>query len=183
MGRADRCPITRCAERRRLDRVPPGSRPASAARGLHLQRRGQRQFPPDRDDRARVPQGLGDGVLCRLPGRPGGGPPHATARARMHLLHRRNREPARRRRIRGLRQREVRPAGARSERRSGARTEEHPRRAPHHRCRGGHRLGSRADPGERGGRRPRRARSRPADAARRGGGRVLAALPAAREKW
>ena len=31
-----------------------------------------------------------------------------------------------------------------------------------------------------GGRRPRRARSRPADTARRGGGRVLAALPAAR---
>src|SRR2546427_3064577 len=31
------------------------------SRGFHLQRRGQRQFPPDRHDRARVPQGLGDG--------------------------------------------------------------------------------------------------------------------------
>src|SRR2546426_11508539 len=48
-------------------------------------------------------------------------PIYATARARMHLLHRRNREPARRRRIRGLRQREVRPAGARSEDRKSTR--------------------------------------------------------------
>ena len=34
-----------------------------AARGLHLQRRRQRQLPAPRDHRAGVPQGLGDGLL------------------------------------------------------------------------------------------------------------------------
>ena len=56
-----------------------------------------------RDHRARVPQGLGDGLLLRIYRRPRGGAPDASARARMHFLHRRHRQSARRRRLRGIR--------------------------------------------------------------------------------
>ena len=51
-----------------------------AAGGLHLQRRRQRQLPAPRDDRAGVPQGLGDGLLRGLPRRPRGGAADAAAR-------------------------------------------------------------------------------------------------------
>ena len=78
---------------------------AGAARSLHLQHRRQRQFPDPRHDRARLPQGLGDGLLLGLPRRPRGGAPDAAARPGLHLLHRRHRQHARRHRLRRLRQR------------------------------------------------------------------------------
>ena len=132
---------------------------AGAARSLHLQHRRERQLSAARHDRARVPQGLGDGLLLGLPRRPRGGAPDAAARPGLHLLHRRDREPARRRRLRRLRQRQVRPARGSAERRPRARAEEHPRRAPGDRCRRRHRLRARADQGargRRGAREPRR---------------------------
>ena len=75
------------------------------------------------------------------------GPPHAAARPRLHLSHRRDGEPPRRRRLLRVRQRQVRPARRRAERRARARAEEHSRRAPDHRCRRRYRLRARADQG------------------------------------
>ena len=54
----------------------------AAAGGVHLQRRRQRQLPDPGDHRAGVPQGLGDGLLRRLPHRPRGGAADAGARRR-----------------------------------------------------------------------------------------------------
>ena len=64
-------------------------------------------FPDPRHDRARVPQGLGDGLLLGLPRRPRGRAPDAAARPGLHLLHRRHRQPARRPRLRRLRRAKV----------------------------------------------------------------------------
>ena len=66
-------------------------RQACAAGGLHLQHRRQRQLPDPRYHRAGVPQGLGDGLLLRLPRRTRSGAADAAARQGQHLLHRRDR--------------------------------------------------------------------------------------------
>ena len=141
---------------------------AGAARGLHLQHRRQRQLPDPRHDRARLPQGLGDGLLLGLPRRPRGRAPDAAARQGLHLLHRRHRQHARRHRLRRLRRGQGRPARGRAGRRARARAEEHPRRAPGDRFRRRHRLGARAHQGARGRRGAGQPRPRPADAARGG---------------
>ena len=97
-GRALRRPRARRAQGGRGHGLHRRGRRARAARGLHLQRRRQRLLPVPRHHRARLPQGVGDGVLRRLPHRPRGGARDARARARLALLHRRDGEPARRRR-------------------------------------------------------------------------------------
>ena len=124
-------------------RVPGRGRARRAARGLRLQRRRQRQLPHPRHHRARLPQGVGDGLLRGLPRGARGGAADAAARPRLDLLHRRHRQPARRPGLRRLRQREVRAAGGRAEHGARARPEEHPRRPPGDRRRRGHGLGAR----------------------------------------
>ena len=66
--RADRRPLaTRCSQGGRDSDVPPGRRwQGCTARGLHLQRRCQCQFPVAGNHGAGVPQGLGDGLLRRI---------------------------------------------------------------------------------------------------------------------
>ena len=56
----------------------------------------QRALSDPRDDGARLLQGLGDGLLRRLPDGPRGGQGHGPARPRHDHLHRRHRQPARR---------------------------------------------------------------------------------------
>ena len=166
---ADRRPVRRPHARRPQGggghRVPGRGRARRAARGLRLQRRRQRQLPHPGDHGARVPQGVGDGLLRGLPRRPRGGAPDAAARPRLDLLHRRHRQPARRPGLRRLRQREVRPAGGGAEHGARARPAEHPRRPPRDRLRRRHGVGARA-----AARAPRqgaaRARTRRADATR-----------------
>ena len=97
-------------------------RPRGAAGGLHLQHRRQRQFPAAGNHRAGVPQGVGDGVLRRLPRRAGGGAADAAARPGRDLLHRRHRQPARRHRLRRVRRRQVRPARGRAKCGAGTRS-------------------------------------------------------------
>ena len=53
------------------------------------------QFPAARDHRAGLFQGLGDGRVRGLPGRPRGGPTHGAPRPRHDPLYRRHRQPAR----------------------------------------------------------------------------------------
>ena len=89
-------PHARCAAGRVGHRVPDRSRRDGAAGSLHLQCRRQRPFPAPRDHGARVPQGVGDGVLWRLPDRARGGAPDAAARSRLDVLHRRHGQHARR---------------------------------------------------------------------------------------
>ena len=103
-------PFTRCAQGRGHHRLPAGGRPRGATRSLHLQRRRQRQFPDPRHDRARLPQGLGDGLLLGLPRRPRSCPLDAATRQGLHLLHRGHRQHARRHRLRRLRRGQGRPA-------------------------------------------------------------------------
>ena len=69
--------------------------PRGAARGLHLQRRGENQLPFARHHGTRVSQSVGDGLLFRLPRRPGGGAADAAERPGRDLFHRRDRELAR----------------------------------------------------------------------------------------
>ena len=89
--RRDPRPLARCAQGGGDHLLPQRRRQARAAGSLHLQHRRQRQFPDPRYHRARVPQGLGDGLLLRLPGRPRGGPADGAARQGQYLLHRRDR--------------------------------------------------------------------------------------------
>ena len=55
-GRQDFRSLARCAQRGRDRRVHSRCRSARSAGGVHFQYRRQRQFPADRDDRARLPQ-------------------------------------------------------------------------------------------------------------------------------
>ena len=130
--------------RKTISGVSARRRRSRAARGLHLQCRRQCQFSAAGNDRARVSQGLGTGLLCRLSDRPRGGARDAAARQRLHLFHRRDREPARRHRLCGVRQRQVRPARGGAKHGARARAEEHPCRASDHRRRRRHRVRARA---------------------------------------
>ena len=143
-------PFARCAQGRRHHRLPAGGRPRGAARSLHLQHRRQRQLPDPGHDRARLPQGLGDGLLLGLPRRPRSRAPDAAARPGLHLLHRRHRQHARRLGLRRLRRGQGGPARGSAGRRPRARAEEHPRRAPGDRFRRRHRVGARTHQGARG---------------------------------
>ena len=60
--------VARSLDARKEDDIAAFLREADQRRavgGLHLQRRRERQLPAGRHDRARVPQGVGDGVLLR----------------------------------------------------------------------------------------------------------------------
>ena len=138
-------PFARCAQGRGDHRLPQRCRQACADGGLHLQRRRQRQFPDPRYHRAGVPQGLGNGLLFRLPRRPRGGAADAAARRGQHLLHRRHRVSLRGgTRLCGLCQRQIRPARGGAGDGARTRAEEHPCRASHHRFRRRHRMGAAA---------------------------------------
>ena len=100
----------------------------------------------------------------------------AARRARMHLLHRCDREPARWRRLRGVREREIRPARCRSKCGARARTKKYSRRPSHYRCRRGYRMGARSDQGARRRRRAEESRPPPPHEARRGRRVILATL-------
>src|SRR6185369_13984972 len=82
-----------------------------------------------RGNRAQILQGLGDGLLQRLPQCTRGGQAHGAARTRHHPLHWRNRLVARQRGLRRICRREacVARLGAKHGARAGA--EEHPRGA------------------------------------------------------
>ena len=105
--RAHRRPFARCPQRARDRGFPAGRRYDGAAGSVHLQYRSERQFSADRDHRTGVPQSLGDGVLCRFPGRARGGASDGAAGPRQYLLYWSHCEPARGRRLRRLCQRQI----------------------------------------------------------------------------
>ncbi len=72
-GRTDRREDAGRAQGERRRRLHAGRRRGGAAGSLRLQHRRQRQFPAAGDHRAGIPQGLGTGLLRRLPVRPRGG--------------------------------------------------------------------------------------------------------------
>ena len=74
-------------------------REVGADRGRRLQHRRQRALSHPRDHGARLLQGLGDGLLWRLPDGPRGGQGHGAARPRHHPVHGRHRQRARQRRL------------------------------------------------------------------------------------
>ena len=152
-GRPHHRPFARRAAGGRHHRISARGRRIRAARGLHLQCRRQRQLPTARYDRARVPQGVGDGVLCRLPRRPRGSAADAAAWPGRDLLHRRDGQPARRRWLCGIRRCQGRAACGGAERGARAWSAEHPRGASGHRRRRGYRLGARTHQAARGRRR------------------------------
>ena len=131
-------------------RVPARGRRACAARGLRFQHRRQRQFPLARHHRTGISESLGDGLLRGLPRRPGGGASDAAARTRLHLLHRRDRQPARRHRLRRFRRRQIRVARGGAKHGARTRPEKHPCRASDHRRRRRYRLCARAHQAARG---------------------------------
>ena len=139
--------VARTLDARKEDEVAAFLNDADAARAagsLHLQCRRQRQFPDSGDHRPRVPKGLGNGLLGRLPGGARIGAADAAARPGQHLLHRRHRELARRQRFCRLCQRQIRPARGGAIDGARARAEKHPCRASDHRFRRRYRLGARA---------------------------------------
>ena len=81
-------------------------------RGSGLQHRRECAFPGRRDDDAGLFEGLGDGGAGRLPRQPRGRAGDDRARARHDPVHRRDREPSRRRGLFRLRRGEARAAGA-----------------------------------------------------------------------
>src|SRR5262249_896014 len=108
-------------------------------------------------------------------------PLDAAARQGLHLLHRRDRERSRRRRLCGVCERQVRLARRRPEHGEGARAEEHPCRASRHRRRRRHRFRTRTHQATLGRGRARAARAGPAHESGLDRGGLLAALsPAAR---
>jgi len=70
-----------------------------------------------------------DGVLRRVSRRARSSAPDVAARTRLHFLHRRDSQSARRCRICRFRERQVRPARSRPERGARARTKQHSRRS------------------------------------------------------
>ena len=71
-------------------------------------------------------------ALVGLSGRPRSGAADAAAGQGKHLLHRRDRQPARRQRLCGVRQREIRPSRGRASDGARARAEKHSCRASDH---------------------------------------------------
>ena len=142
IGRARHREIARRARRGAGRGVPGRCRWLGTTRNLHFQRGRERPVSVGRHHCARVPQGLGNGVLRGVSGGARGGAADAAARARRDLLHRRNRRLARRERLCGLRQRQVRAARGGASGRARAWPARHPCGAPRHRCRGRYRLGA-----------------------------------------
>ena len=139
--------VARGLDARKEDDIAASSarrRRACAARSLRVQCRRQRQLSAFGNHRAGVPQGLGVGLLCRLSQRTRGGAADAGPRPRLHFLHRRDRERARRHRLCGVRQRQIRPARGGAEHGARAWAEEHPCRASDYRCRRRYRVRARA---------------------------------------
>src|SRR5581483_10231011 len=109
-------------------------------RGRGLQHRRQCALPHPRDHVAGLLQGVGDGLLRRLPDGPRGGARDGPARPRHHLLHRRHGQHARQRRLCRLRGGQACSAGAGPEHGARARAAGHPRRPRRHRRGHRHRV-------------------------------------------
>ena len=143
-------------------RLPARRRRACAARGLRLQRRRQREFSGPRNHRARVPQGVGDGLLRAA---------SSTGREAARQMLPRGRgsifftgATASLRGGKGytaFASAKVRPAVGGAEHGPRAAAAEHPRGASRHRCGRRHRMGARDAGGaaRRGGREQPRAGS------------------------